>query len=51
MHEAKIRETWGDQVYIDYEGYLVTCVKAFANHWSSDVRMKLRNIVIGNDPL
>ncbi len=51
MHEAKIRETWGDQVYIDYERYLVTCVKAFANHWSSDVRMKLRNIVIGNDPL
>jgi len=43
-HEAKIRETWGDQVFDDYERYLSTCVRAFAAHWSSDVQMKLRKI-------
>jgi cyclopropane-fatty-acyl-phospholipid synthase len=29
-------------VWVNYERYLATCVKAFANHWSSDVQMKLR---------
>ena len=43
-HEAKIRQTWGDQVFDDYERYLSTCVRAFAAHWSSDVQMKLRQI-------
>ncbi len=43
-HEAEIRERWGDQVYADYDRYLGTCVRAFANHWSSDVQMKLRKI-------
>jgi len=43
-HEKKIRETWGDQVFDDYDRYLSTCVRAFANHWSSDVQMKLRHI-------
>jgi cyclopropane-fatty-acyl-phospholipid synthase len=32
----------GETVWTNYERYLVTCVKAFANHWSSDVQMKLR---------
>jgi len=32
----------GETVWVNYERYLVTCVKAFANHWSSDVQMKLR---------
>ncbi|AKF06246.1 class I SAM-dependent methyltransferase [Sandaracinus amylolyticus] len=41
-NEREIRKQWGDQVYVDYERYLDTCVRAFANHWSSDVQMKLR---------
>ncbi|MGV3619879.1 MAG: SAM-dependent methyltransferase [Archangium sp.] len=32
----------GINVWENYERYLSTCVKAFANHWSSDVQMKLR---------
>ena len=43
-HEATIREQWGDQVYEDYDRYLGTCVRAFDNHWSGDVQMKLRKI-------
>jgi len=42
LHEAKIRETWGDTVFEDYDRYLSTCVRAFANEWSSDVQLKLR---------
>ena len=45
-HEATIRERWGDQLFIDYERYLSTCVRAFENHWSSDVQMKLRAIPV-----
>ncbi|MBL8600898.1 MAG: class I SAM-dependent methyltransferase [Myxococcales bacterium] len=44
LHEKQIRDTWGDQVFVDYDRYLSTCVRAFANHWSSDVQMKLRHI-------
>lgn len=44
MHEADIRQKWGDQVYDDYDRYLSTCVRAFDNHWSSDVQMKLRRV-------
>lgn len=44
VHERKIRDTWGDQAFVDYERYLDTCVRAFANHWSGDVQMKLRRI-------
>ncbi|MEQ8276302.1 MAG: class I SAM-dependent methyltransferase [Deltaproteobacteria bacterium] len=43
-HEAHIRETWGDELYDNYDRYLSTCVRAFENHWSSDVQMKLRRI-------
>lgn len=43
-HETTIREKWGDRVYDDYDRYLSTCVRAFDNHWSSDVQMKLRHI-------
>ena len=43
-NEEKIRKTWGDQVYEDYDRYLGTCVVAFDNHWSGDVQMKLRRI-------
>lgn len=44
QHEAAIRKQWGDEVFKDYERYLDTCVRAFKNHWSSDVQMKLRQI-------
>lgn len=44
LHEAEIRQRWGDQVFLDYQRYLDTCVRAFANHWSGDVQMKLRRI-------
>lgn len=44
QNESTIRAKWGDQVYVDYERYLDTCVRAFANHWSSDVQMKLQRI-------
>lgn len=44
LHEATIRAKWGDQVFVDYERYLDTCVRAFDQHWSSDVQMKLRRV-------
>ena len=43
-HEPAIRKQYGDQVYQDYDRYLDTCVRAFKNHWSSDVQMKLQQI-------
>jgi cyclopropane-fatty-acyl-phospholipid synthase len=43
-NEALIRQKWGDQVFIDYDRYLGTCVRAFDAHWSGDVQMKLRRI-------
>ena len=44
MNEDLIRTKYGNKTYDDYDRYLSTCVKAFANHWSSDVQMKLRRI-------
>lgn len=44
LHEAAIRQTWGDPLFDDYERYLDTCVRGFAAHWSGDVQMKLRRI-------
>ncbi|NOY26823.1 MAG: class I SAM-dependent methyltransferase [Oligoflexia bacterium] len=41
-HQAQIRETFGDQLYEDYDRYLGTCVRCFDQHWSSDVQLKLR---------
>jgi cyclopropane-fatty-acyl-phospholipid synthase len=32
----------GDSIWNNYERYLSTCVRAFENHWSSDVQMRLR---------
>lgn len=46
LNEDTIRTKWGNQTYEDYVRYLQTCVKGFANHWSSDVQMKLRKIDI-----
>lgn len=44
LHETAIRERWGNALFDDYERYLDTCVRGFANHWSGDVQMKLRKI-------
>jgi cyclopropane-fatty-acyl-phospholipid synthase len=44
LHEKEIRAGWGDRVYDEYVRYLDTCVRGFANHYSSDVQMKLRRI-------
>lgn len=44
VNEGLIRQKWGNQVYDDYDRYLSTCVRAFDNHWSGDVQMKLRRI-------
>ncbi|MDP3276678.1 MAG: class I SAM-dependent methyltransferase [Deltaproteobacteria bacterium] len=46
LNETKIKNEWGTQVYDDYVRYLSTCVRAFANHWSSDVQMKLQHIAL-----
>ena len=46
IHEKKIRAEWGDQVFQEYDRYLSTCVKGFANHWASDVQMKLKKIEV-----
>ena len=46
LNQKGIHEKWGDTVYTDYVRYLSTCVRAFKNHWSSDVQMKLKHIVI-----
>ncbi len=42
--EQEIRAKWGSQVFEDYDRYLSTCVRAFENHWSGDVQMKLQRI-------
>jgi len=44
LNEKKIRAKWGEKIFADYDRYLSTCVRAFKNHWSSDVQMKLRHI-------
>jgi cyclopropane-fatty-acyl-phospholipid synthase len=43
-HAELIKQKWGEEVYRDYERYLDTCVRAFTNHWSSDVQMQLQQI-------
>jgi cyclopropane-fatty-acyl-phospholipid synthase len=43
-NESTIRAKWGDQVFVDYDRYLSTCVRAFEMHYSSDVQMKLQRI-------
>jgi cyclopropane-fatty-acyl-phospholipid synthase len=43
-NEAKIRETWGDKVYDDYERYLSTCVTGFEKHYTSLAQYSLKRI-------
>jgi cyclopropane-fatty-acyl-phospholipid synthase len=44
VHEAHVRETWGDQVFDDYDRYLRTCVRAFQMHYQSLAQYELRRI-------
>jgi cyclopropane-fatty-acyl-phospholipid synthase len=44
LNEKTIRSKWGDKVFVDYDRYLGACQRAFTNHWSSGVQMKLRRI-------
>ncbi len=44
LHESTIRATWGDQVFDDYDRYLSTCVRGFAQHYCGDVQFKLRRV-------
>ena len=46
QHEATIRATWGDALFDDYDRYLDTCVRGFAdeNQWIGDVQMKLQRV-------
>jgi len=44
LHERYIRDTWGNQLFDDYERYLDTCVRGFAAYWIGDVQMKLRRV-------
>jgi len=43
-NEAKIRETWSDKVYDDYERYLSTCVTGFEKHYTSLAQYSLKRI-------
>lgn len=44
LHEAHIRETWGDVVFDDYDRYLRTCVRGFDMHYQSLAQYSLRRI-------
>jgi cyclopropane-fatty-acyl-phospholipid synthase len=43
-HESKIRATWGDKVFDDYDRYLSTCVTGFEKHYQSLAQYSLRRI-------
>jgi cyclopropane-fatty-acyl-phospholipid synthase len=44
QHEDKIRATWGDKVFDDYDRYLSTCVTAFDKFYSSLAQYELRRL-------
>jgi cyclopropane-fatty-acyl-phospholipid synthase len=44
LHESKIRATWGDQIFDDYDRYLSTCVTAFDKFYSSLAQYELRRL-------
>ncbi len=44
LNEQKIRTTWGDKLFEDYDRYLSTCVTAFDKHYSSLAQMRLHRI-------
>ncbi len=44
LHEARIRQEWGDHVFDDYDRYLSTCVRAFDQFYSSLAQYELRRL-------
>ncbi len=44
LHEEKIRTTWGDAIFDDYDRYLSTCVTAFDKFYSSLAQYELRRL-------
>jgi len=43
-HESKIRQTWGDKVFDDYDRYLSTCIRGFEKHYQSLAQYSLKRI-------
>lgn len=43
-NEKKIRATWGDKVFDDYDRYLSTCVTGFQKHYQSLAQYSLKRI-------
>jgi cyclopropane-fatty-acyl-phospholipid synthase len=43
-NEAKIRASFGDKVYEDYDRYLSTCVRGFEKHYQSLAQYSLKRI-------
>ena len=43
-HEQQIRERWGARLYVDYDRYLTTCIRAFEMHYQSMAQWSLRRI-------
>ena len=44
LNEDLIRSKWGDEVYVDYDRYLGTCVTGFDKHYQSLAQYALRRI-------
>ena len=44
LHEQTIRSKWGNKVFEDYDRYLDTCTRSFANHYGSLAQYELRRI-------
>jgi cyclopropane-fatty-acyl-phospholipid synthase len=43
-HELKVRQTWGDKVFDDYDRYLSTCIRGFEKHYQSLAQYSLKRI-------
>jgi len=43
-HHDVIVKKWGEQLYVDYDRYLTTCVRAFGMHYQSLAQYALRRI-------
>jgi len=43
-HEQRVREQWGDRLYLDYDRYLTACIRAFGMHYQSMAQWSLSRI-------
>lgn len=43
-NEALIRQKWGDQLFVDYDRYLSTCIRGFEMHYQSLAQYSLKRI-------